>query len=284
MEADLQVRPLLTGEESAVLDFLNHRPVRNVTMLGPIIDHGLQSPHHRGAFYGCLREGRLIGVALIGYCTQLSGPGWAAAAFANYARLTCGADIRLVIGGEGEMKAFCRVLTAEPCSLRVQQILPQVFFILSRVEGEADKMPGLSLAREGEAEEVTQCHARLCMELNGIDPLALDPEGCRRRVLSRIRRGRVWTVCDAQGVAFKADVMAETEDAAYLEGIWTRPDLRGRGLGRAVLKDLVGRLLGRHHAVCLFAEARDERLCGFYRGLGFTPIASYCVARLDLLG
>jgi hypothetical protein len=42
-------------------------------LIGLIQDHGLESPYHRGQFYGCFRGGWLSGVALVGYRVMMSG-------------------------------------------------------------------------------------------------------------------------------------------------------------------------------------------------------------------
>jgi predicted GNAT family acetyltransferase len=118
-------------------------------------------------------------------------------------------------------------------------------------------------------------------EMNGVDPATKDPQGFRERVRSRIEMGRVWVVNDEGGVAFKVDIVSMTDEAVYLEGILTRSDLRGTGLGSAALSALCRRLLKRHRAVCLFANAENEPLLSFYSRIGFTPFASYRLVRFE---
>ena len=150
--------------------------------------------------------------------------------------------------------------------------------------GEGDGLPGLRPAQAAETEEVIQAQARDYFESLGVDPLAQDPVGFRERTAAHTAGGRIWVARDEDGIAFKADVATQTEEAAYLEAIWTRPDLRGRGLGTVALMELCRRLLGAHRAVCLFADAHDARLRSFYRRVGFEPLALYHVVRFRPIG
>src|SRR6185312_11792592 len=127
--------------------------------------------------------------------------------------------------------------------------------------------------------EVAQVHARICREDTGVDPLMQDPIGFRRRILARIERGRAWIWCDAHGIAFKTDVVFETDEAIYLEGVWVRPDLREDDLGSVLLRSLAQRLLRHHHGVCMFADGDDQPINAFYQKAGFEATAPYRVAR-----
>src|SRR6185295_8717329 len=63
---------LTPADQAEVLNFLAHRPIHTVTMVGFINDNGIVSPLNRGTFYGCRNyEGQLEGVALIGHPTLL---------------------------------------------------------------------------------------------------------------------------------------------------------------------------------------------------------------------
>jgi hypothetical protein len=68
----VHVAELDASHEQEVLEFLSHRPIHTVAMVGFIHDNGLVNALTRGTFYGCRnREGQLEGVALIGHATLL---------------------------------------------------------------------------------------------------------------------------------------------------------------------------------------------------------------------
>jgi GNAT superfamily N-acetyltransferase len=278
-EVKLTVRRLVSGEEALALDFLNRQPLRYVALIGLLREHGLESPCHRGSFYGCFSDERLIGVALLGHFAVLSGSPDAIVVFANVARLSHETEIRLILGDEASLDLFGRILSQPPSRLLIHSRQSQVMYALTELPGAAAPVEGLRPARPEEIEEITRIHARSFLEQTGVDAQALDGEGFRQRVLARIRRGRIWILCGADGITFKADVAAETEEAAYLEGIWTRPDLRGAGVGSRAMKDLCQQLLRQHHVICLFAEATDQRARAFYQRVGFAPLDSYGIVR-----
>jgi predicted GNAT family acetyltransferase len=151
--------------------------------------------------------------------------------------------------------------------------------VLTGMKMKTGRVTGLRRAGSVELDQLTQMNAGAYVELNGVDPASKDPKGFRARVLSRIEMKRIWVLKDEKGVAFKADIVSMTDDAVYLEGIITRSDLRGTGLGSAALSALCRRLLRRHKAVCLFANAENQPLLSFYNRIGFTPFAAHRLVR-----
>lgn len=277
----IETRLLKNGDETQVLAALADRPLENVILRGTILDHGLESANNRGSFYGCFRDNSLIGVALIGHNILLQGCQEAIAAFANEVTRSCGSEARLLLGEEAQVETFCRLLLSPTSSLHVVRRTVEVLLAFSAVTVEAEGATPLRLAEPHEAEEVSIVNARGHLELNGFDPSSEDPEGFLERSRIRIEKGRVWIVRDVEGIAFKADVARVTDEAVYLEGVLTRPDRRGTGLGRAALSDLCQRLLSKHEAVCLLADAESKGALAFYQRLGFVPIARYQVVRFE---
>jgi GNAT superfamily N-acetyltransferase len=62
--------------------------------------------------------------------------------------------------------------------------------------------------------------------------------------------------------------LADGLDAAYLADIAVHPDHQGRGLGQAIVRDLVRQCQG-HRKILLYANPGAEP---FYRRLGFLPM------------
>ena len=81
-----------------------------------------------------------------------------------------------------------------------------------------------------------------------------DREGFLKRVARRIEQGRVFVKFDGDKMAFKADIIAETDQTIYLEGVYVAPEFRGRGIGSACLADLTIRLLDRVENVCMLSN------------------------------
>jgi len=113
--------------------------------------------------------------------------------------------------------------------------------------------------------------AEMAVEECGISPLDVDPRGFRERCARRIERGRVWLSAGAEGgLDFKADVMAETPEAVYLEGVYVRPGARGMGLGRRCIMQLIRELLAHTRAVCLLVNESNLSAQSFYLKTGFS--------------
>lgn len=285
IDADLEIRRLINGDELQALCYLNQQPLKNVIMIGLIRDHGLDSPRNRGNFYGCFFQHKLVGMALIGHCILVSGSRETIKHFAPLACLTDKPEVRLLLGEAKVAESFRRYLGRPSGQLTVNQKLTvnqtvaQLMLVLTDVKVTSHKVRGLRQARANEMDEVARMNAGAYVELNGVDPASQDPKGFRERVLSRIEMGRVWVVNDEAGIAFKLDIVSVTDEALYLEGIITRPDLRGTGLGSAALSELCRQMLHQHKAICLFADAANQSLLSFYRRIGFTPFASYRLIR-----
>jgi predicted GNAT family acetyltransferase len=277
--AELEIRRLTTVDETQTLRLLGQEPLKNLIMIGLIRDHGLESPSNRGTFYGCFFQDELVGAALMGHCILLCGSQQTIKRFAQHACLADVSRVRMMLGEEKMINSFQRYLDQQSSLLTVTQTAPQQMLVLTDVQATARCAVGLRRARTNELDQVARMNAEGYFELNGVDPATRDPKGFRERILKRIEMGRVWVLNDEGGVAFKVDIVSMTDEAVYLEGILTRSDLRGTGLGSAALSALCRRLLRRHQAVCLFANAENELLLSFYRRIGFAPFASYRLAR-----
>src|SRR5207237_4221775 len=101
---------------------------------------------------------------------------------------------------------------------------------------------------------VLAVNARLAFAESGVNPLDTDPEGFRLRLARRIEQGRVWVWCERGRLMFKADVLVETAEVNYLEGIYVHPDERGRGHGSRCLSQIGRELLRETGALALLVN------------------------------
>jgi predicted GNAT family acetyltransferase len=79
----------------------------------------------------------------------------------------------------------------------------------------------------------------------------------------------VWVWAERGRLVFKADVMSETPEAAYLEGVYVRPEERGKGYGRRCLSQLSRALLARSESVCLVVNEQNKDAQEFFFKSGF---------------
>lgn len=265
----LNVSELTEANRQEAMKFLAVRPVHTVVMTSFINDNGMQSELNRGKFYGYRNAaGELEGVALIGHSTLVEARSDAALrAFALKAR-TSETPIHLIMSHGTAAETFWKYFgngINEP-RLTCRERLFEVSFPFMVRKGEKS---GLRPATANELIAVAEAQAEVAFMECGVDPMVKDREGFLKRVARRIEQGRVFVVTDGDKLVFKADIIAETADAIYLEGIYVAAEYRGKGLGSAYLADLTLELLNRAENVCMLSNVEFENAHKSYFKAGY---------------
>ncbi len=263
----LTILPLMEAEEKEALEFLAARPIHTVFMAGFIRDNGIINPLNRGTFYGC-RNGRgdLEGIALIGHATMVEVRSDAAlAAFARLAEQD--GRPHMIIGEETKIDKFWNHYSETGHSPR---LICRDLLMEQRwpVENFADVMD-LRPATLDDLGHVMCAHAAMAFEEIGINPLESDPVGFRMRTARRIEQGRVWVLIENGKLTFKADIVCDTPDVIYLEGVYVNPDERGKGHGARCLMKMGRVLLARAVSISLLVNERNEAALALYRKAGY---------------
>jgi uncharacterized protein len=275
----LSLHQLTAQDEGEVLTFLAERPLHTVVMAGHIRDNGLESPFNRGTFHACRNgRGQLEGVALIGHATLVEARSEAAlAAFARLAR-SC-AQAHLIMGEQEKIERFWSYY-AHPYQLPRRVCREMLFEQRWPVEALAS-IEGLRLATLAELEPVMRIQAEMARMESGINPLDVDPAGFRLRCQRRIEQGRVWVLMLDGRLVFKADVISDTPEVIYIEGVHVHPQDRGRGYGARCMSQLGRTLLARTSALCVLVNERSQRARDFFEGLGYKLRGCYDTVFLD---
>jgi uncharacterized protein len=264
-----QLQVSLLGEEhlAEVLEFLSERPIHTVMMAGFIRDNGMVSEHHRGSFYGCRQDGgRLEGVALIGHATLLeTRTDRALAALAHKAQAQ--ASTHMIMGEQERIAEFWRYYADKGQEMRLA--CRELLFELKPPIEVHKEMVALRSATAADLELIIPPQAQMAFEESGINPLEVDPEGFRRRCLRRIEHGRTWVLVEQGKLLFKAEIVSDTPEVIYLEGIHVAPEERGKGLGRNCMSQLTLTLFLRTRSVCILVNERNTAAHAFYRRAGF---------------
>jgi len=153
-------------------------------------------------------------------------------------------------------------------------------------------------AQPSETEMVLPASVDMFIGELGYDPTT-DGPGYRRHVGWLIEQRRSYVVLDdgaggpaqpgsPRAVAFKADVGAlwHSPDGgiAQLTGVWTRPDLRGRGVGAAALAGGGGAgrrgPAGPRAVVSLYVNDYNAPAMALYRSLGFEQVGLFATVLL----
>ncbi len=279
-DGSLRVRPLSAEHEAEVLAFLAARPVHTVFIAGFIRDNGLASQLNRGTFYGCRdRQGQLEGVALIGHFTLVEARSDAAlAAFARLAQ-DC-PSAHMILGEQEKVKAFWSYFAQMGHTPR--RVCRELLLELESPIEPFEPVSGLRRANPDDLRIVLPVNAEMVCEESGVNPLEADPAGFERRWLRRIEQGRVWVWTENGRLIFNADVMSETPDVVYLEGIYVHPDERGKGYGVRCLSQLSQQLLQRASSLCLLINEQNHRARAFYEKAGYKLSGYYDTIFLHL--
>ncbi|MFL6229096.1 MAG: GNAT family N-acetyltransferase [Pyrinomonadaceae bacterium] len=258
------------GEEHRVeaLLFLAERPIHTVYMASLIRDNGVMSPLNRGTFYGCRDESdSLVGVALIGHATLVEVR--CDAALETFARLARGCATSYLIRGEQDViDKFWKLYSTENGALP-RRICREMLYEQQMPVATREPVRELRQATLTDLQQVMEVNAAMAVAESGINPMQRDPVGFRVRTARRIEQGRVWVWRDGDGLVFKADVLAETPEAIYLEGVHVRADARRQGVGLRCISQLGRELLRRADAICLVVNEQSETAQAFYRRSGY---------------
>ena len=269
----LMVEELKAEQEPEVMDFLRERPTHTFGMAGFIRTNGLVSPQNRGSFYACRdKDGQLQGVALIGHYILLETRGHSAVE--AFARLAAdNRDGHMLLGEQDSVQAFWDHYSEKGQELRLvcrELLLEQNWPI---EVGEAVR--GLRLATMDDLDLVVPAHARLAFDESGVDPLVTNPDGFRQRCARRIEAGQIWVWVEEGKLMFKADVITDTPEVIYLEGVWVDPSERGKGNGLRCMSQLNTEFLLRSRCVCVLVNDSFEAAQRFYKKAGFKVIGNY---------
>ena len=264
---------LFPGDEGEALEFLAERAIHTVYMATLIRDNGLVSRNNRGAFYACRDSAKnLVGVALIGNATIVEAR--TDAAVAAFAQLAAYSHCPSLIRGERKtVDSFWQQFAATGQTSRL--ICRELLFEKKEITPLPEQLTHLRPATLEDLEHVLNVNAMLAFEEGGISPLKRDPEGFRTRAVRRIRQGRVWLGVKDDIPIFKADIVGDTPEAIYLEGIHVTPEERMKGHGKRCLAQLSSTLLRRTKSICLTVNQRKADTVRFYVKAGFDFHSEY---------
>lgn len=248
-----KVRQLTDDNTAEVQAFLSVRPVHTVVMSSFIVDNGIECELNRGKFYGYRNAaGQLEGVALIGHSTLVEARSYEALRALAVTARTSKTPIHLVMSSGDAANDFWQNMTdglKQPRLTCVEALFEVSFpFPVRKTDREVKNADMSHLI------EVAEAQAEVAFIECGVDPMVRDREGFLKRVARRIEQNRVFVVTDGDEVVFKADIIAETAEVIYLEGVWLNDKYRGQGIGSECLAALTLELLNRAEHICMLSN------------------------------
>lgn len=265
--ADASVQLLADSDVDEVLKFLEARPLQTAYLSGLILDNGVVNPLNRGAFHGYRDAfGELEGVALIGHAILMeTNTDRALQAFAETAQRCTTAH--LIMCEEERLEKFWSYYATGGQEMRAagRQLLLEL-----RWPADVASQPSkLRLATTSDLELLIPVHADMARCESGVDPQDKDAAGFVERYARRINQGRTWVITENQKLIFKAEVVTETPDNTYLEGVWINPEQRRKGYGLSCMSQLARMLLWRTKSLSLFVNDENEEAQSLYKHSGY---------------
>ena len=197
----------------------------------------------------------------------------AATAFAGRARLQ-GRRCSSIVGpaeAVSQMWELLRPYWGQPREIREAQ---PVMAISGPSPVAAD--PQLRRVRPSELDVLLPALVAMFTEEVGVSPLGPDGGAAyRARVAELIALGRAFARIEDGRVMFKAEIGAVTPHACQVQGVWVRPELRGRGLAVAGMSAVVQEALRTiAPVVSLYVNDFNAPARAVYRKVGFTERAT----------
>lgn len=274
IEGRWSIKALSDDDAAAALAFLRQEPLGNVYLISRLLEERFASSTQ---IVEVRHNGQIIVLASLATNVVLAAQPRAAegdieTAISVIAEriLTRVLPVRAIISPSNLVDALWKRLQARIDPPTVVRMNQPVYAI----RGEAD-LPDLTECRYGtlrDLEALVPACASMHREEVGIDPLERDGAGYRERIRELIEKKRSIVLVKDRGIVAKCEFSAVTPDAVQLMGVWTHPDVRRRGHGRRLLREVCGHQARSGKAVTLFVNDFNRPAVALYESLGFRQI------------
>lgn len=268
-------RVLSDRDTAAVRRILDADPVGNVMVAARVEAAGLD-PWRLGAeMWGYAEGGELTALCLSGANLVPVGAGLdACRAFAERARRQGRRCSSIVGEATAVLDLWDRLAPhwGRPRDVRDCQPL-----MLLDVDPLVPGDPAVRRVRPDELEVLLPAAVAMYTEEIGFSPASSDGGGLyRARVAELIDQGRAFARIEEGKVLFKAEVGAASRAACQVQGVWTAPALRGRGLGTAGTAAVAAEARGSiAPLVSLYVNERNDVAQRAYETVGFRRIGAF---------
>jgi ribosomal protein S18 acetylase RimI-like enzyme len=179
--------------------------------------------------------------------------------------------VRVIVGDRTLVGALWARLTSLGLSARLSR--DQVVYAVTRerFRGTTPALP-LRVADAGDLDELVAASAAMAREEAHDDPQSRNPGLFRERIRARVARGRDFVHVIDGALAFKGNIAALSEVGGQLEGIYTLPSMRRRGLGRRGTATLTSWVLERTTRASLLVNDDNDAARALYASLGYEPV------------
>jgi predicted GNAT family acetyltransferase len=270
-----QARLLDDRDRAAALEVCAADPVANVFVESRIRAYGLDPGRLGAQMWGYEQAGRLVSLCYGGanlVPVQATTP--AVAAFADRA-LRQGRRCSSLVGPSAAVGELWRTL--RPYWGPARDVRPAQPLMVIDGPSPVAADAAVRRVRFDELDILLPASIAMFTEEVGVSPLAGDGGASyRARVAELVRSGRAFARIEDGRVIFKAEVGAATPQACQVQGVWVRPEYRGRGLaapGMAAVVALARQLIS--PLVSLYVNDFNTAGRATYKRAGFTEVGQF---------
>jgi len=283
----IPTRVLQPGDEAVLEAFLVPRIASSMFLLGNMRHSGLidGGKPYQGTYVAAFEGQRITSVVahywngnLVTQAPVHLGELWPAAV------QTSGREIRGVLGPDEQVSALKDELHIHADDVQMDESENLYRLDLDQLIVPQPLSQGRVVGRRIEPRDldvVSEYSSRFCIEALGDEDNADLRVQCRASMERHMQEGTAW-ILELDGVPVSTSAFnTATKEAVQIGGVWTPPELRGRGYARAVVAAslLDARADGARLAV-LFTGRKNVAAQKAYQALGFGHIGDYRILLL----
>lgn len=179
--------------------------------------------------------------------------------------------VRVIVGERTLVESIW--LGLERRGARARLVRDQLAYAIRAGELRSESSLNLDRATEDDLDEVVHASAAMAREEARDDPEGRNPHLFRMRILERVRRGRDFLHRGEDGrLDFKVNVSALSSVGGQIEGIYTLPEVRRRGLGLAGTATITRWVLSQCGRAFLLVNEDNDPARALYQSLGYRQV------------
>jgi uncharacterized protein len=263
------IEPVSRTTRAPALAYLERSPYLNVFLTHALV-HDDSVPGKNVTV--AVDHGDVVGVAYWGRQLTLAAEPQAIAAFGEYAKTH--SRVRMIVGPRDTVEAFWKEVRrwhVAPRLVRDRQLVMMIDRARLR-PNERRVLVRQATIKEWSA--VADGSAEMVRHELDYDPRRKSPEfvgGIRQM----IELGLWWVGIESGRLCFFCNIGPWSDRTVQLQGIWTPPELRGRGLATASLAAICDRLLEVSPTLSLYVNDFNAAAVALYDRVGFEHVGDF---------
>jgi RimJ/RimL family protein N-acetyltransferase len=264
------IQPISAATQVPALEYLSRSPYLNV-FISHVLLHEPAPPARKNVSIA-LEDGRVVGVAYYGRQLALAAEPHALHAFGEHAKRRRGE--RMIVGPRETIRGFWNAVRTWHVAPRLVRDRQLVMMIDRTRLRPYERRTTVRRARIEEWEAVADGSADMVRQELAYDPRRDSPEFAAG-IRHMIERNLWWVGTADGGLCFFCNVGPWCRQTIQLQGIWTPPPLRGRGLATASLAAICDRLLETSPTLSLYVNDFNDAAVALYRRVGFEHVGDF---------